>query len=598
MKSICKSRFRRWPAWAGGDDFRRRAGSALIHPATVAALGVLLLNDLLFKALWPQAWLTGKLSDLAWLVFALPLLAFLLSFAVRGDLRARRVAFLVAYVGLPLLYAAFNTFDPVHDWIMRGISIAGGAAGSPRDATDSLVIPLAWAAALWVWRRQPAAPGAMRLRWAVLVAGVAALASVATSPPDTLYGVQHVGISEDGSIVADADFWAYRSVDGGLSWSQIEGWPWISDEVEWGGQSVETPRGRYSLDGPRVMRVGTDDTQAQAVYSTEYLQEQGNVWVQRVATEGYNDLREIATRPLAVVYDERSGNVVLALGIQGAVIGTSDGKWTPVAVGRLKPTDFSYQAKTRLLFSDLGFWAASLGLSLAMTGMALIASQHRREYLLQSVFVGPFIGIAVIVVAWAPSILLILLIVAILPLPTMAYVILAMVIIPLVATFVVESKPRRSEFWNLGVIGIGSLAILTAAGVAVTFGLSGDGTVDDTGSSELVRELASVLALLLASTTIAVSWRLLARHWIVVAGSLVTSMGLVVLSFMLWLHLGITDALTKFAAIALCGVVAILLARYVSHITHVEGPLCATCRKPTTALYTGCTNCGAKLAES
>ena len=119
---------------------------------------------------------------------------------------------------------------------MRGISLAGGAAGSPRDATDSLVIPLAWAAALWVWRRRPAAPGAMRLRWAVLVAGVAALASVATSYPEPLYGVQRVGVVDDGAIVTDVDFGAYRSVDGGMTWSSVEQ---RLVGIEWGGGSVE-----------------------------------------------------------------------------------------------------------------------------------------------------------------------------------------------------------------------------------------------------------------------------------------------------------------------------------------------------------------------
>ena len=172
MRALSKGGIPAWPSWAGGDDFRRRAESALTHPATVAALGVLLLNDLLLKSLWPHSWLTGKLSDLTWLVFALPLLAFLLSFGARRNLRAKRLAFLVAYAGLPLLYAAFNTFDPVHDLIMRGISLAGAAAGSPRDVTDSLVIPFAWAVALRVWRRRPAASGAMRLRWAVLTSGV------------------------------------------------------------------------------------------------------------------------------------------------------------------------------------------------------------------------------------------------------------------------------------------------------------------------------------------------------------------------------------------------------------------------------------------
>ena len=172
MRALSKGGIPAWPSWAGGDDFRRRAESALTHPATVAALGVLLMNDLLLKALWPHSWLTGKLSDLAWLVFTPPLLAFLLSVAARRNLRAQHLAFLVAYAGLPLLYAAFNTFDPVHELIMRGISLAGAAAGSPRDVTDSLVIPFAWAVALRVWRRRPAASGAMRLRWAVLTSGV------------------------------------------------------------------------------------------------------------------------------------------------------------------------------------------------------------------------------------------------------------------------------------------------------------------------------------------------------------------------------------------------------------------------------------------
>ena len=100
---------------------------------------------------------------------------------------------------------------------MRGISLAGGAAGSPRDATDSLVIRDRVGRGLWVWRRQPAATGTMRLRWAVLVAGVAALASVASSFPESAYGVQDVGISGDGEIVANAtrmtDYGTHSSVD-------------------------------------------------------------------------------------------------------------------------------------------------------------------------------------------------------------------------------------------------------------------------------------------------------------------------------------------------------------------------------------------------
>ena len=135
------------------NTFRQRCASALMHPATLAAVAVLLANDIVFKSLWPGTWFAGKLSDLAWMIFAPPLLAFLLSFAAGKHVALQRTAFLTAYAGLPLLYAAFNTFTPVHDGILRGISfVSGGTAGSPLDATDSIVIPLAMSIAVWVWR--------------------------------------------------------------------------------------------------------------------------------------------------------------------------------------------------------------------------------------------------------------------------------------------------------------------------------------------------------------------------------------------------------------------------------------------------------------
>ena len=120
------------------NDFRRQCGSALTHPVTVAALAVLLLNDVVLKSIWPHSWVTGKLSDLAWVVFASPLLAFMLSFVVGRNVLGQRAAFVGSYVGLPLLYVAFNSFEPVHEVILKSISVAsGGTAGSPMDATDS-----------------------------------------------------------------------------------------------------------------------------------------------------------------------------------------------------------------------------------------------------------------------------------------------------------------------------------------------------------------------------------------------------------------------------------------------------------------------------
>ena len=236
--------------------FGRRCEAALVHPATVAALVVLLLNDLVFKSVWPDSWVTGKLSDLAWVVFALPLLAFLLSLVVGKSAVGYRVAFIASYVGLPLLYAAYNTFEPVYYWIIRGLSVtSGGTAESPQDVTDSVVIPLGLVVALWVWRRfdvRDVRAERPRLRWAPLMAGVAAFASIATSSLGPDVGISQVGVADDGTVYADTSFeGVWLSHDGGMSW----------DKATTGGSNraagvraarVRTPRGGDTLSGART----------------------------------------------------------------------------------------------------------------------------------------------------------------------------------------------------------------------------------------------------------------------------------------------------------------------------------------------------------
>ena len=202
MKFLAKRCELRWALWVDG-DFRKRSEAALTHTATVAALAVLLLNDLAFKSMWPGSWITGKLSDLAWVAFGPPLLAFLLSFVAGRNAFGQRAAFIASYVGLPLLYAAFNTFAPVHDAILWGLSIiSGGVAGSPLDASDSIVIPFGLGIALWVWRRDAPGTGSLRRCCALLIAGVAALASVASSYAPPVVGITHLGVLDDGTVYA------------------------------------------------------------------------------------------------------------------------------------------------------------------------------------------------------------------------------------------------------------------------------------------------------------------------------------------------------------------------------------------------------------
>ena len=368
------------PWWAPGTDtgFRQRCASALTHPVTVVALATLLLNDLLFKAMWPDAWVTGKLSDLAWVVFALPLLAFLLSLFTRGNVVAARAAFLTSYIGLPLLYAAFNTFEPVHYWILRGISLASGGMGRTHlDATDSIVIPLGWAVATWVWRRPALSPDALRMRLGLLVAGIAVLASIASEPP-VEHGVVSVGMTEEGRVVARLDksvtTYSYRSDDGGITWELDDSIG--RDDILRGGDTAETPRGTYAIQGTEIVLLDVSG-QPETVYSAEHLSETGNLWVQQRSTTTIRAVKMTTTRPRALFYDERSGNLIVAMGVMGVLVISPDEQLTPYAVEEFTPKDFSFIGKTILLLTHPVFWPTSLAFSLSMTGAALISNRRR-----------------------------------------------------------------------------------------------------------------------------------------------------------------------------------------------------------------------------
>lgn len=80
----------------------------LMHPVSVAAIGLLLTNDHLLKDLWPGA-LTGKLSDFAGLVFFPLLLAYLLGL-VTGEPSRRMTVFAIVATGL--FFSLIQVWDP------------------------------------------------------------------------------------------------------------------------------------------------------------------------------------------------------------------------------------------------------------------------------------------------------------------------------------------------------------------------------------------------------------------------------------------------------------------------------------------------------
>ena len=381
--------------------FHKHCVSALTHPTTLAAPVVLLINELLLKPLWSNPWTTGKLSEFAWMVFAPPLLAFGLSILVGQRLSWQRVVFVTAYLGLPVLYVAFNTFEPVHSSTTRLLSPSGDLSpNSPLDSTDLLVVPFSLGIALWVWTRPNALPNRLRLSIGILTACVAIFTSASGPWSPSLL----VGQTSDGTLVMDVSDWRpYVSTDGGLTWRPAyrlqergnegedsvvylskNGYPDNGLEVDWGSDEVVTPRGKYGIQAENVVRVSDDGKNV--VYTPAYLQNGADVRFQEFVDRHHDvPYGNPSSLPHNMVYHVSSGNIVVSVGTHGVVIGDSNGNWRQTNVDWTKPTDFSSINKLRVVFGEEWVWLVLVAATLAISVAALALASPKIDIYLEDI---------------------------------------------------------------------------------------------------------------------------------------------------------------------------------------------------------------------
>ena len=499
---------------------RQRCGAALTHPLTLAAVALLILNDIALKALWPDAWLMGKLSDLAFVVFASPLLAFLLSLVVPDRARWERATYLSAYLGLPLLYAAFNTFAAVHDPIIGALSLVrGGPTYSPLDPTDSLVVLPGLALAFWVWRR-PVSAAAVRQRLGLLVAAVAGLASIASSGPGT-----EVGVRFDGS-------------------------------------HVETPTGEYSVRGASVFENG------EVVYTAPDFWKDENIWLQASST-WHLDERELTTRPYGIIVD-RAGNVVVGMGIMGLLIRTPDGEWRPTADGRYRPVDFSAAGKFRALFSDAPAWGIALALSTSALALAILIADFRLGRLwmvvpglLLAVVSGAlWLGFFTLMATFSEGNLVVLLLVALVVAPFSMLLMMALAGL---------ERTRQVLQYGLGIAAL-ALSVVAVRGFAdyheIRHASGGEPYVlvdlwdGGLGTGEGADNMAAAMAGLGLGITVVAGSLGRRRHWRAIALAFFGALAVAFATLLWWLFLDAGLIFAKVAMGAIAALVAVSLGVY------------------------------------
>ncbi|MGC5287181.1 hypothetical protein [Micromonospora sp. DT231] len=319
--------------------------SWLCHPATVIALVLLLVNDHVLKATFPGP-VTGKLSDVAGLVLAPPLVAVLLTLLVpRLPARAAALAGLVA-VGAG--FALVKSSGYAAELASSAWTVLAGPSLVRADRTDLLTLPalgLAW----WSWtrsRRRPVRQRTARVVRLLVVLPPAVLAVAATSPVYYPYAVAtavvdgHPAISV-GTGYSTSDWpadpldgqWAV-SEDGSTTWRQA-----TKDEQrqlsrqEFGQQQAcasNEPRRCYRIVTGHLRVEESDDAGATWRVAWEVPDGQREELARRSPNPG-DVPRHFASRDL-VVYPHAGGGheVLVANGRDGFLRRLPDGGWQRV----------------------------------------------------------------------------------------------------------------------------------------------------------------------------------------------------------------------------------------------------------------------------
>ena len=434
---------------------------------------------------------------------------------------ARTVALAAALVALALAAAGCNEYD-------MGVS----AFEAADDGAVLAVIGVA---------RGGAGAGGAGAAWAA-----------SPAPPDNSpYG--HIG---------------YKSADGGLSWSPNPD----SARVDiLPSESADTPRGAYSIGDFGVERVGADGLR-ETVYSTEYLRGDANQWLQNHETRSLG-LRILATRPSAVFHHADSGNVIVAMGIQGAVVGTTDGRWRRVGVGPYVrrwrrvgvgpyvPADFSLSAKTRALWERGWFIGAiAAALSLFALTIAAAASACERGGMKRgtAIHIGIILAVSVAatlsvgLAAWGLSQTLADWGVVMYSFAMPAGAVMPLIMIVVAATFQSGSPDRH----NAALIAcVWPLPLIIALVFPLRFGLFDPGGFF--GDLFILAVIAAAFIAILPP--LAYHARLMGRHGLTFALSFLGMNALIALSLAVWLTLNLNLPATLIAIAALVGLVAVVL---------------------------------------
>jgi hypothetical protein len=318
----------------------------LVHPLSLLALALLLVNDHLLRTLSPST-LTGKLGDFTWL-FVSPLVVIAALALMLPDRHRARIVPVLSYGAVALIFAIANSLPAGHQSIVSLASRAFGfEVGWRLDPTD-LIALISIVASAYLWTKTPESRVVPQLPraaprgggWAALVA--AALLTIANSPaPDPgIYCLEE----RSGEIDAYAAYATYRSTDGGLTWESLPSQSRDACPNPWANTSGASLTTSDPDDERHQYRVSPGE-------SIEYSEDGGASWRMIYEVPRVNEATAAATRrrlssyalvrpaPIDAKVDRATGNAVFAMGHSGVLVREAgNGAWRGVAVGTYRPS--------------------------------------------------------------------------------------------------------------------------------------------------------------------------------------------------------------------------------------------------------------------
>lgn len=326
----------------------------LKHPATLASIALLLVNDHWLKAAFPSWW-TGKLSDFAGLFFFPFLLAALLGlFLDRTNIPPRSIGRL-AFGFTALWFASFKVLPPVN---AATCALLGILLGHPvqlvLDPTDLIALPVllpAWS----LWTRETTVPEQKPSRRAWLALALGALATVATSPAPPIVVIKNFE-DRDGKlyVYGTGDYYPSfgaallmaSSDDGGHNWTVISPPPTTavsSRQPASEGCDLSTPSVCYRLAPEQVLGSTDGGKTYHVAWSVP--------WGRRFFMEREDQVRALASDkqvdmgPYDLLFTSPLGanglsTVLFAMGNEGVLIRAPEGLWERRAVYTAQPTPF------------------------------------------------------------------------------------------------------------------------------------------------------------------------------------------------------------------------------------------------------------------